>query len=140
MLYVAMTRASTAWRCRRCSRQLGPGSWWNRLALLVTEVDLQAQAPAAHGAEAAAPADVPETFTIPSLPALPEALPNRPRAHRRRAGGRCPVAMPGDAESTPLSRRGDAMHQLLEQAGVAGAPLADVRAHGWPAAPGPPGC
>ena len=26
------------------------------------------------------------------------------------------------------------MHQLLEQAGVAGAPLADVRAHGWPAA------
>ncbi len=26
------------------------------------------------------------------------------------------------------------MRQLLEQAGVAGAPLADVRAHGWPAA------
>ena len=26
------------------------------------------------------------------------------------------------------------MHQLLEQAGVAGAPLADLRAHGWPAA------
>lgn len=42
--------------------------------------------------------------------------------------------MPGDAESTPLSRQGDAMHQLLEQAGVAGAPLADLRAHGWPAA------
>ena len=56
------------------ARQLGPGSWWNRLAPLVTEVDLQAQAPAAHGAEAAAPADAPETFTIPSLPALPEAL------------------------------------------------------------------
>jgi len=48
--------------------------------------------------------------------------------------GDAPVAMPGDAESTPLSRQGDAMHQLLEQAGVAGAPLADVRAHGWPAA------
>ena len=26
------------------------------------------------------------------------------------------------------------MHQLLEQAGVAGAPLADLRANGWPAA------
>jgi ATP-dependent helicase/nuclease subunit A len=80
------------------------------------------------------PADVPETFTIPSLPALPEAL-QTARVHTA-AGleGDAPVAMPGDAESTPLSRLGDAMHQLLEQAGVAGAPLADVRAHGWPAA------
>ena len=75
MLYVAMTRAK---HCLALSSvqpgNSAPGSWWNRLAPLVTEVDLQAQAPAAHGAEAAAPADVPETFTIPSLPALPEAL------------------------------------------------------------------
>lgn len=135
MLYVAMTRAK---HCLALSSvqpsNSAPGSWWNRLAPLVTEVDLQAQAPAAHGAEAAAPADVPETFTIPSLPALPEAL-QTARVHTA-AGleGDAPVAMPGDAESTPLSRQGDAMHQLLEQAGVAGAPLAEVRAHGWPAA------
>ena len=135
MLYVAMTRAK---HCLALSSvqpsNSAAGSWWNRLAPLVTEVDLQAQATAGHGAEAAAPADAPETFTIPSLPALPEAL-QTARVHTA-AGleGDAPVAMPGDAESTPLSRQGDAMHQLLEQAGVAGAPLADVRAHGWPAA------
>ena len=135
MLYVAMTRAK---HCLALSSvqpgNSAPGSWWNRLAPLVTEVDLQSQALAEHGAEAAAPADAPETFTIPSLPALPEAL-QTARVHTA-AGleGDAPVAMPGDAESTPLSRQGDAMHQLLEQAGVAGAPLADVRAHGWPAA------
>ena len=135
MLYVAMTRAK---HCLALSSvqptNSAPGSWWNRLAPLVTEVDLQAQAAAAPGAEAAAPADAAETFTIPSLPALPEAL-QTSRVHTA-AGleGDAPVAMPGDAESTPLSRQGDAMHQLLEQAGVAGAPLAELRAHGWPAA------
>ena len=135
MLYVAMTRAK---HCLALSSvqptNSAPGSWWNRLAPLVTEVDLQAQAAAAPGAEAAAPADAAETFTIPSLPALPEAL-QTARVHTA-AGleGDAPVAMPGDAESTPLSRQGDAMHQLLEQAGVAGAPLAELRAHGWPAA------
>ncbi len=135
MLYVAMTRAK---HCLALSSvqpsNSAPGSWWNRLASLVTEVDLQAKAPAAPGAEAAAPADAAETFTIPSLPALPEAL-QTARVHTATGlEGDAPVAMPGDAESTPLSRQGDAMHQLLEQAGVAGAPLADVRAHGWPAA------
>lgn len=135
MLYVAMTRAK---HCLALSSvqpsNSAPGSWWNRLAPLVTEVDWQPQAPAAYGAEAAASADAPQTFTIPSLPVLPEAL-QTARVHTA-AGleGDAPVAMPGDAESTPLSRQGDAMHQLLEQAGVAGAPLAEVRAHGWPAA------
>lgn len=132
MLYVAMTRAK---HCLALSSvqpgNSAPGSWWNRLVSLVTEVDLQAQPPAEHAAAAAAPA---ERFTIPSLPVLPEAL-QTARVHTA-AGleGDAPVAMPGDAESTPLSRQGDAMHQLLEQAGVAGAPLADVRSHGWPAA------
>ena len=131
MLYVAMTRAK---HCLALSSvqpsNSAPGSWWNRLAPLVTEVDLQALAPAEHGTEAAAPA---ATFTIPSLPALPEAL-QTARVHTAAGlAGDAPVAMPGDAESTPLSRQGDAMHQLLEQAGVAGAPLADARTHGWPA-------
>jgi ATP-dependent helicase/nuclease subunit A len=37
------------------------------------------------------------------------------------------------ATSTAASRLGEAMHQLLEQAGVAGAALADLRTAGWPA-------
>ena len=134
MLYVAMTRAK---HCLALSSVLPSnsalGSWWNRLAPLVTEVEAgTAPAPAA-GAGA-----TPDTFTIAALQPLPEAL----QSARTQPGaaaaadpsGAAPVAMPGDGDSTPLSRQGDAMHQLLEQAGVAGAPLADLRAHGWPAA------
>jgi ATP-dependent helicase/nuclease subunit A len=44
------------------------------------------------------------------------------------------LADPQASLSTPASRLGEAMHQLLEQAGVAGAPLADLRTQGWPAA------
>ncbi|MCZ8220277.1 MAG: UvrD-helicase domain-containing protein [Acidovorax sp.] len=133
MLYVAMTRAK---HCLALSSVLPSnsalGSWWNRLAPLVIEVDVgTAQAPAT-GAGAAA-----DTFTMAALPSLPEAL----QSARTKPGaaaaadpsGATPVAMPGDGDSTPLSRQGDAMHQLLEQAGVAGAPLTDLRAHGWTA-------
>jgi ATP-dependent helicase/nuclease subunit A len=134
MLYVAMTRAK---HCLALSSVLpgvsAPGSWWNRLAPLVAEVDAgTAPAPAA-GAGA-----TPDTFTIAVLQPLAEALQsartNPGGAATADPGGAAPVAMPGDGDSTPLSRQGDAMHQLLEQAGVAGAPLADLRAHGWPAA------
>ncbi len=133
MLYVAMTRAK---HCLALSSVLpgnsAPGSWWNRLAPLVTEVDT-GTAPALS-AEAGA---TPDTFTIAALHPLPEALQSartKPGAAAADPTSATPVAMPGDAESTPLSRQGDAMHQLLEQAGVAGAPLADLRTHGWPAA------
>ena len=133
MLYVAMTRAK---HCLALSSVLpsnsAPGSWWNRLAPLVTEVD--AGTAPALSAEAGA---TPDTFTIAALHPLPEALQSartKPGAAAADPTSATPVAMPGDAESTPLSRQGDAMHQLLEQAGVAGAPLADLRAHGWPAA------
>ena len=133
MLYVAMTRAK---HCLALSSVLpgnsAPGSWWNRLAPLVTEVDT-GTAPALS-AEAGA---TPDTFTIAALHPLLEALQSartKPGAAAADPTSATPVAMPGDAESTPLSRQGDAMHQLLEQAGVAGAPLADLRTHGWPAA------
>jgi len=132
MLYVAMTRAK---HCLVLSSvqpgNSAPGSWWSRLAPLVTEVDTQALAPMARELGAAAPA---QTFTIPSLPALPEALQSARVPPVAGPQGDAPVAMPGDGESTPLSRQGDAMHQLLEQAGVAGAPLADLRVQGWPTA------
>ena len=133
MLYVAMTRAK---HCLALSSVLpgnsAPGSWWNRLAPLVTEVDVGTTLAPAAGAEA-----TPDTFTIAALHPLPEALQSartKPGAAAADPTSATPVAMPGDAESTPLSRQGDAMHQLLEQAGVAGAPLADLRTHGWPAA------
>ena len=133
MLYVAMTRAK---HCLALSSVLpgnsAPGSWWNRLAPLVTEVDVGTTLAPAAGAEA-----TPDTFTIAALHPLPEALQSartKPGAAAADPTSATPVAMPGDAESTPLSLQGDAMHQLLEQAGVAGAPLADLRTHGWPAA------
>lgn len=133
MLYVAMTRAK---HCLALSSVLpsnsAPGSWWNRLAPLVTEVDAGAAPASSAGAGA-----TPDTFTIAALHPLPEALQSartKPGAAAADPTSATPVAMPGDAESTPLSRQGDAMHQLLEQAGVAGAPLADLRTHGWPAA------
>ncbi len=134
MLYVAMTRAK---HCLALSSvqpgNSAPGSWWNRLAPVVTEADVGiAPTPAAEAAAA------PDTFTIAALPPLPEAMQSartqKGAAATANPSGSAPVAMPGDGESTPLSRQGDAMHQLLEQAGVAGAPLADLRTNGWPAA------
>ncbi len=133
MLYVAMTRAK---HCLALSSVLpsnsAPGSWWNRLAPLVTEV-----AAGTAPAPAAGAGTTPDTFTIAALQPLPEALQSartKPGAAAADPSDAKPVAMPGDGDSTPLSRQGDAMHQLLEQAGVAGAPLADLRTHGWPAA------
>src|SRR3989344_5505963 len=133
MLYVAMTRAK---HCLALSSVLpgnsAPGSWWNRLAPLVTEVDTGTAPALSAGAGA-----TPDTFTIAALHPLPEALQSartKPGAAAADPTSATPVAMPGDAESTPLSRQGDAMHQLLEQAGVAGAPLADLRTPGWPGA------
>lgn len=133
MLYVAMTRAK---HCLALSSvqpsHSAPGSWWNRLAPLapvVPEVDVGTAPVIAAGATGA-----PETFAMAALQPLPEALQSARVKAAADPSGATPVAMPGDGDSTPLSRQGDAMHQLLEQAGVAGAPLADLRAHGWPAA------
>ena len=69
-------------------------------------------------------------FTLAELPVLPPEL----RATPRSAAEVVDPADPEPSLSTPASRLGEAMHQLLEQAGVAGAPLADLRAQGWPAA------
>jgi len=113
MLYVAMTRAK---HCLAISSVQpatpAPGSWWNRLAPLMEEVE---SVPAADATEETTH----DQFTLAELPPY-HATPVE--------------AEPETAPSTPASRQGEAMHQLLEQAGVAGPPLSDLRTHGWPAA------
>lgn len=121
MLYVAMTRA------RHClalsavqARKRNEGSWWNRLEPWLADAPVDVQA---HGADRA---DV-DRVRVPALPVCTWQAPARP------AGGDGAVAPAADV-STPASRMGEAMHQLLEQAGVAGAPLAQLRTEGWHAA------
>lgn len=140
MLYVAMTRAK---HCLALSSvqptSSAPGSWWNRLASLVHEVVV----PGEGGAGAlAGEAGEAQAFAVAGLPVLP------PELGRGRKGGLGAGLVEGFAavgradgqaerqasESTPESRLGEAMHQLLEQAGVAGMALADLRHHGWPPA------
>ncbi|MDR6215128.1 ATP-dependent helicase/nuclease subunit A [Paracidovorax wautersii] len=118
-LYVAMTRAK---HCLALSSvrpaSAAPGSWWNRLEPLLADVPVPETGEAADASPAA------ETVTLAELPA--PAVPQQPAAADSAA--RAAVA------STPQSRQGEAMHQLLEQAGVAGAPLAALRREGWSAA------
>ena len=140
-----------------------PGSWWNRLAPLVAQAQALAphvrNAADGVGTDGDAPDPSHDHFTVLGLLALPAhlratawpgALLNAPaEAHtdhragvnedadaEHRAQFNVDTADPADpaaAPSTPASRLGDAMHQLLEQAGVAGAPLADLCLHGWTA-------
>ncbi|MBU0891023.1 MAG: UvrD-helicase domain-containing protein [Gammaproteobacteria bacterium] len=132
MLYVAMTRAK---HCLALSSVLpsvsAPGSWWNRLAPLLADAPLPVPALQTDGSVAAGVQDsAHDHFTLAELPVLPPELRVVPRAVED-------VADPADLDpslSTPASRLGEAMHQLLEQAGVAGAPLDELRTDGWPAA------
>ncbi|WP_087744895.1 MULTISPECIES: UvrD-helicase domain-containing protein [unclassified Acidovorax] len=132
MLYVAMTRAK---HCLALSSVLpsvsAPGSWWNRLAPLLADAQGLDEAVEADGKGVAATTDgVHDPFTLAELPALPAEWRAMTPAVQEGADSADPQA----SLSTPASRLGEAMHQLLEQAGVAGAPLADLRAQGWPAA------
>jgi len=132
MLYVAMTRAK---HCLALSSVLpsvsAPGSWWNRLAPLLADAEVPGEAVDADGDVAVAmPGGVHDQFTLAELPVLPAPLRAIPRAVQE---GTDPAG-PQASLSTPASRLGEAMHQLLEQAGVAGAPLAGLRTQGWPAA------
>lgn len=111
-LYVAMTRAKHCLALSAVqSSTAAPGSWWNRLAESLQDAPVPPAAPLGDVADDAAVA----------LPQLPPYAGAAPGAQAAAAGA--PV-------STPQSRQGEAMHQLLEQAGVVGAP----RAGGvWPA-------
>ena len=135
MLYVAMTRAK---HCLAISSVQPaspvPGSWWGRLAPLTAEVQLPGVS--ADGA-AALPAAVARDEIV--LAELPEVLPElRVRSDPSMAAtDDGPAAGEGAAATvapSPAARLGEAMHQLLEQAGAAGATFADLRTQGWSAA------
>ena len=150
MLYVAMTRAKHCLALSSVQPSVSaPGSWWNRLAPLLADVDAAGTPDGVHAPDA--PVDFAglggtsttdgarDLVTLAELPVLPVAL--RAAPPLRADGGQGDAVdeqeAPDFAEallSTPASRLGEAMHQLLEQAGVAGAPLADLRAQGWSAA------
>ncbi len=102
-LYVAMTRAKAclALSCVQGGKDAHlPGSWWSRLQPDLQPVVLEEEALPGDAAEGAAAICLPELplYTAPAHP--------------------WPVAAPQAA--TPLSRLGEAMHQLLEQAGAQG--------------------
>ena len=123
-LYVAMTRAKhcLALSCVQATNS-APGSWWSRLAPAMPPESAPQQGSALVD-EAAAP----ELAELPHYdPPAPEEAARGPAQVRRAA-----LAAGEEDISTPESRLGEAMHQLLEQAGVAGAPLATLRAQGWP--------
>ncbi|WCM91345.1 UvrD-helicase domain-containing protein [Acidovorax sp. NCPPB 2350] len=129
-LYVAMTRAR---HCLVLSSvrpgQSAPGSWWNR----ITPLALPALAPGdAEMPRAAGERDA-GTTRLPELPGWADAP--DPREAGAAVQGEA-VAPPGAeaAASTPDSRQGEAMHQLLEQAGLAGDGGRGVLESGWPAA------
>ncbi|KRD49169.1 DNA helicase UvrD [Acidovorax sp. Root275] len=130
MLYVAMTRAK---HCLALSSVLpsvsAPGSWWNRLAPLVADAQGLDEVVEADGV-AARTGSMHDQFTLAELPVLPAELRTTLRVVEEGTD-------PADLEaslSSPASRLGEAMHQLLEQAGVAGVSLVELRAQGWPAA------
>jgi ATP-dependent helicase/nuclease subunit A len=146
MLYVAMTRAK---HCLALSSVLpsvsAPGSWWNRLAPVLADVDAAGTPDAAGASDASGDLaglagqgmaeGALDHVTLDELPVLPVSLRATPPGGGEGEDGGEPTLAQGAASlSTPASRLGEAMHQLLEQAGVAGAPLADLRARGWPAA------
>ncbi|WP_035198652.1 UvrD-helicase domain-containing protein [Acidovorax radicis] len=130
MLYVAMTRAK---HCLALSSVLpsvsAPGSWWNRLAPLVADAQGLDEVVEVDGV-AARTGSMHDQFTLAELPVLPAEL----RTTLRVVEEGTDPADPEASLSSPASRLGEAMHQLLEQAGVAGVSLMELRAQGWPAA------
>ncbi len=105
ILYVAITRAKhcLALSCVQAKADgHAPGSWWSRLSADLQAVEDQAAQAGEAGSGAAADSEI----TLAVLPGYqPGALaPAEPLA-----------------ASTPQSRQGEAMHQLLEQAGHPGA-------------------
>ena len=146
LLYVAMTRArhSLALSSVQPAHD-APGSWWQRLEPLAAPVQIPAPGePTTASATSTPPAggDTHEHFTLAELPPpsadpstpLPAHLPDHLSTPLRPAPQGHAPENHGTDPGTPATRLGEAMHQLLEQAGVAGAPLAELRAQGWPAA------
>jgi len=112
-LYVAMTRARQclALSCVQ-AKTSNPVSWWNQLAMHMDETPAP---PPSSSAQVEQGADI----TLLELP-LPAAQP--PKAEKTT-----------QEEPSPAARQGQAMHQLLEQAGTSGTTPHTLAHQGWPA-------
>lgn len=121
-LYVAVTRAKqclviSATQAGRASQS---ASWWSRLQECVVD------APPLPAAQESGVGIDQAVARILELPVYAGPAPAE--------GSGRPVLAASEASmepSTPASRQGEAMHQLLEQAGVAGPGLAQLRTSGW---------
>ncbi|EER57980.1 UvrD/REP helicase, partial [Acidovorax delafieldii 2AN] len=124
MLYVAMTRAKHCLALSSVAPGVSaPGSWWNRLAPLLTDAELPARAVAAEGSGVAAmPDGTHDHFTLAELPVLAAEVTAGMTAEvggtawagadGAEADTGAGAADPAPAVSTPASRLGEAMHQL----------------------------
>ena len=125
-LYVAMTRAKeclviSATQPGKASQS---ASWWTRLEDCVEDL------PAPE--EASAQFD-PSEATVARILELPvyEAASEQQQATQSEAVTDALPPVTAQTPSTPATRQGEAMHQLLEQAGVVGPTLAQLCALGW---------
>ena len=119
-LYVAMTRAKevlvlSATRPAKASQSI---SWWGRLENCVTDLPAPPDASSQVQEFASAPARILELPVFEGL------------ASQMAQSAAVSVLAPA-TPSTPASRQGEAMHQLLEQAGVVGPSLLQLRESGW---------
>lgn len=126
-LYVAMTRAK---ECLVVSAtQPGKASqsatWWTRLEDCVIDAPAL-EGEMTHGAEAAQ-----VHARILELPVYAGAAVAETAPAAVQAIGRNAFVLPEATPSTPASRQGEAMHQLLEHAGVVGPSLAQLCETGW---------
>lgn len=124
-LYVAMTRAKeclviSATQPGKASQS---ASWWTRLEDCVEDLPAPKMESAQMDASESAVARILE-LPVYEAPAVDGQSSTQGAAA---AADAVPQATP----STPASRQGEAMHQLLEQAGVVGATLAQLRESGW---------
>ncbi|QIL79740.1 UvrD-helicase domain-containing protein [Diaphorobacter sp. HDW4A] len=123
-LYVAMTRAKECFVISATQPGRAPASatWWARLEDCVVDLPAPEMAGAQVDASQSAVARILE---------LPEYTAAQPDAQDGVTGTAATDALPQVTPSTPASRQGEAMHQLLEQAGVVGPTLAQLCASGW---------
>ncbi|MPM80931.1 RecBCD enzyme subunit RecB [bioreactor metagenome] len=123
-LYVAMTRAKECLviSATQPGKASSSASWWTRLEECVADL------PAPHDASTQGAEQELQMARILELPVYAGASAD---ASSDASNDAMHAAQNLPSPSTPATRQGEAMHQLLEQAGVIGPTLAQLRASGW---------